>query len=88
MEGLCPDKEGNTDNGSSNVAENQDFYFLKFLHQPLAIDVVKRRPEASAKDEEVAGEVFQRTKRCLTQISPERKTTPTNPMARDACVTA
>ncbi len=89
MERLCPDEEGNTGNGRGYIAEDQDLYFLKLLHQSLAVDVVERRPEASAKDEEIAGEVFHRTKRCLAEISHGEKDNADQPDSqRHQCVTA
>src|ERR1700722_7029615 len=73
MERLRPDEQGDTRNRRGYIAEDEDFYFLKLLHQPLAIDVVEGRAKASAKYEQVAGEVFHRTKRCLAEISHREK---------------
>jgi|HubBroStandDraft_1064217.scaffolds.fasta_scaffold465480_2 hypothetical protein len=41
-----------------DVAKDQDFNLSETLHEALAIDIIKRRVQTSAQDEEIAYQKF------------------------------
>ena len=69
MKRLYPDKKWNAGNRCGDVTEDQDFDFLKFVHQPFAIDIVERRSQAAPEDQDVPRQKPHLAERGLAQVA-------------------
>jgi hypothetical protein len=53
-----PNRQLQAGQGRGDVAKDQDFNLSETLHEALAIDIIKRRAQTSAQDEEIAYQKF------------------------------